>query len=256
MTLSNVSSSTDAHIRVYRARRMGEAALSFSDIINPVAGRSGARRRSLGRTTSNGLYVRFFKRAFDIVFALLILPIVAPVIAVLWVVMRRDGGAGFFGHRRVGHNGKAFRCWKIRTMVLDAEDRLKEYLANNPQAAEEWERDHKLTDDPRITAFGQFLRKSSLDELPQIWNVLKGEMSFVGPRPVVRAEMQKYSQFRSAYLSMKPGITGLWQVSGRNDVSYAERVQMDVTYQKSVTFIEDVKIILKTGKSVLSRTGK
>lgn len=168
----------------------------------------------------------------------------------------RDGGPGFFGHRRIGRNGEVFRCWKIRTMVVDAEARLAEHLASDPEAAAEWERDHKLRDDPRITRLGAFLRATSLDELPQIWNVLKGEMSFVGPRPVVRDEMRKYGAARTAYLAMKPGITGLWQVSGRNDVSYDERVAMDVEYVSSVSLLTDVRLILLTGLSIVDRTGR
>ena len=212
--------------------------------------------RTAFREAADGFYLRYAKRLFDICFALLILPIVAPIIAVLYVIVSRDGGPGFFGHKRVGYNGKSFRCWKIRTMVVDAETKLKHYLEQNPAARAEWARDHKLTNDPRITPLGNFLRKSSLDELPQIWNVLKGEMSFVGPRPVVRAEMLKYTGFRTAYLTVKPGITGLWQVSGRNDVSYDERVRMDAEYLNNVSFTGDLSIILKTAGSVLSRTGK
>jgi lipopolysaccharide/colanic/teichoic acid biosynthesis glycosyltransferase len=153
-------------------------------------------------------------------------------------------------------DGKAFKCWKIRTMVHDAETRLRAHLKADPEAAAEWDRDRKLTNDPRITRLGQFLRRTSLDELPQIWNVLRGEMSFVGPRPIVRSELQKYGSFRGAYKTMKPGITGLWQVSGRNDVSYDERVKMDVEYMNNVSFLLDVQIILGTAGAVLSRTGK
>ena len=137
-------------------------------------------------------------------------------------------------------------------MVMGAEERLQAYLAANPAAATEWARDHKLTNDPRITQFGDFLRKTSLDELPQIWNVLKSEMSFVRPRPIVRAETSKYG----AYLSQKPGITGLWQVSGRNDVSYVERVAMDVDYSLRGSLTFDMELILRTGMSVLGKTGR
>ncbi|MCH2163656.1 MAG: sugar transferase [Marinovum sp.] len=213
-------------------------------------------QRDAFRGAAGGLYIRYCKRSFDILFALLIIPVVAPCIGILYVVTRLDGGKGFFSHKRVGFNGKSFRCWKIRTMVPNAEAKLEAYLAANPEAAEEWARDHKLTKDPRITRFGKFLRRTSLDELPQIWNVLKGDMSFVGPRPVVRAELQRYASHRTAYLAMKPGITGRWQVSGRNDVSYDERVQMDVDYLYTSSFLEDARIILKTAQSVLSRTGK
>ncbi|NIZ10959.1 sugar transferase [Pseudooceanicola sp. HF7] len=198
----------------------------------------------------------FGKRLFDLVLAVLLLPILIPVIFALWVATRFDGGVGFFGHRRVGRNGKAFRCWKIRTMVVDAEAKLKEYLAENPEALAEWRRDQKLANDPRITRLGHVLRATSLDELPQIWNVLKGEMSFVGPRPVVRDEIVRYGVDRTAYLSVRPGLTGLWQVSGRNDVSYAERVQMDVRYLSMASLVTDCTLLLKTAQAVFGQTGR
>lgn len=227
--------------------------------ISPTGGPSGLSfytHKTELRREGEKFYSRVTKRVFDLVLAALLLPVLLPVIAVLWVLIRRDGGAGFFGHRRIGHGGKVFRCWKIRTMVPNAEERLVKYLEDNPEAAAEWERDHKLTNDPRITRLGRFLRETSLDELPQIWNVITGEMSFVGPRPVVRAEMRKYGHARMAYLTLKPGITGLWQVSGRNDVSYAERVQMDIEYLRVVSFRTDVKLILKTAMTVVNRTGR
>lgn len=196
------------------------------------------------------------KRVIDLALAILILPAVLPIIAVLYLLTRRDGGAGFFGHVRVGKDNKEFRCWKIRTMVVDAETALNTYLEANPEAKAEWERDFKLTDDPRVTRLGRILRETSLDELPQIWNVLKGEMSFVGPRPVTRTEMAKYQGYEWCYLSVKPGITGLWQVSGRNDVDYAERVQMDMQYINSQSTMGDMNIILRTAGAVLNRTGR
>lgn len=208
------------------------------------------------KNTTKGVYQKFGKRTFDIVLAVLLLPIIAPIVAILWFVVRRDGGSGFFGHTRVGRNNQPFKCWKVRTMVHGAEEKLKTYLAENPEAAEEWARDHKLTNDPRITPLGNFLRKTSLDELPQLWNVLKGEMSFVGPRPIVTAELKKYGSAAGAYLAQKPGITGLWQVSGRNDVSYGERVAMDVDYAKRMTLKLDMELILRTGASVIGTTGR
>lgn len=213
-----------------------------------VEGRKGWRHRSF--------YNLVGKRIFDLLLAVVLLPVLMPVILTLWLIVRRDGGAGFFGHRRIGRNGKVFKCWKIRTMVMDAEQRLVAYLAENPEAAEEWAREQKLKHDPRITKIGAFLRATSLDELPQIWNVLRGEMSFVGPRPVVRAELGRYGRKRSAYLAFRPGLTGIWQVSGRNDVSYETRVQMDVEYCKVVSLKEDVILLLKTGKAVIDQTGR
>jgi len=207
---------------------------------------SAAGRRYLGAP----------KRLFDIVLALVILPVVAPVVGILWLLTRMDGGKGFFGHTRIGRAGTPFKCWKIRTMVPDAEAKLQHYLAENPAAAAQWVREYKLDNDPRITPIGGFLRKTSLDELPQIWNVLCGEMSFVGPRPVIEAELVKYRGSEWAYLSMRPGITGLWQVSGRNDVAYEERVQMDVSYARTLSAGTDLRIIGKTALAVLNRTGR
>ncbi|WP_027236010.1 sugar transferase [Leisingera caerulea] len=206
--------------------------------------------------SSPGYYSRSGKRIFDILFALLLLPVLVPVILILWGVVRLDGGPGFFGHTRVGQDGKLFKCWKVRSMVVDAESRLQAHLDTNPEAAAEWERDHKLTNDPRINRLGRILRKTSLDELPQIWNVLKGEMSFVGPRPIVTKELRKYGSSASAYLVQRPGITGLWQISGRNDISYDERVALDVAYLYRRGFFKDLKIILRTGAAVLGRTGR
>lgn len=196
------------------------------------------------------------KRTKDIILALVALPLILPVIGVLYALTIRDGGPGFFGHTRIGKNGKPFRCWKIRTMVSDADRALREHLQDNPEAAEEWHRDFKLTDDPRITPLGGFLRRSSLDELPQIWNVLRGEMSFVGPRPVTREELSRYRSHKGAYLSLRPGITGPWQVSGRNDLNYDERVELDSQYAANNNFTGDLAIIYRTGSAVLNRTGK
>ncbi|WP_170386620.1 sugar transferase [Ruegeria atlantica] len=203
-----------------------------------------------------GLYSRAGKRVFDIVLAILLLPAVIPVVLVLWCLVRQDGGPGFFGHTRVGKDAKPFKCWKIRSMVVDAESRLQSYLDAHPEAAAEWDRDHKLIHDPRINQLGRLLRETSLDELPQIWNVLKGEMSFVGPRPVVATELVKYGSSASAYLVQKPGITGLWQVSGRNEVTYGERVAMDVDYLTQRNFVMDLKIIVRTFHILVLRTGR
>lgn len=166
-----------------------------------------------------------------------------------------DGGPGFFGHERVGQDGTRFKCWKIRSMVFDANERLSALLASDPEARAEWERDHKLVNDPRITRFGRFIRRTSLDELPQIVNVLAGDMSFVGPRPVVEEELERYGEARSAYLAMKPGITGLWQVSGRNSIEYSERVALDVQYRDEMSFLRDASLIALTARCVVSPTG-
>ncbi|MEP2474851.1 MAG: sugar transferase [Paracoccaceae bacterium] len=196
------------------------------------------------------------KRLFDMVLASVLMLVFLPVIGVLTVLVRRDGGPSFFGHMRVGQNGKAFRCWKIRTMVPDAEKVLETYLAENPAAQAEWDRDFKLTDDPRITSLGRFLRATSLDELPQIVNVLAGEMSLVGPRPVTRDELKMYGKFEWCYHALKPGLTGPWQVSGRNDVDYSERVKLDATYYLERSTIGDLVILVRTVGVVFRATGR
>lgn len=204
---------------------------------------------------SSGLYRGPFKRTADVILGLLALPLVVPVILLLWLAVRRDGGAGFFAQERVGAGGRRFRCWKLRTMRTDAAEALRAHLAADPTAAAEWARDHKLRDDPRVTRLGSLLRRTSLDELPQIWNVLRGDMSFVGPRPIVPEEMDRYGRHVWAYLAGRPGITGLWQVSGRNGISYDERVALDVRYRLETSFLGDLSILLRTAGAVLGRTG-
>ncbi|AUQ76349.1 sugar transferase (plasmid) [Phaeobacter sp. BS52] len=222
---------------------------NFDNLRSPVGCEQAAPRRI-------GLYAIIGKRLLDILLALILFPLLSPVIALLWMISRRDGGPGFFGHTRIGKDGTPFTCWKIRTMIHGAEDVLAEHLKTDAKAAQEWARDRKLSRDPRITGLGLFLRRSSLDELPQIWNVLRGDMSFVGPRPIVRCELSKYGSAAPIYLSQKPGITGLWQVSGRNDVSYEDRVSFDIDYLARRTFSFDIKLILLTGLSVIGRTGR
>ncbi len=170
-------------------------------------------------------------RTLDIVISLFALIFFAPVlISVGLMVKAQDGGSFFFGQSRIGLGGRSFICYKFRSMLVDAQIRLKNLLATDAVARAEWVRDHKLRNDPRITSFGRFIRKTSLDEFPQLWNVLKGEMSLVGPRPIVHDEICKYGRTFVRYASVRPGITGLWQVSGRNNVSYSRRVAMDRLY--------------------------
>lgn len=220
----------------------------------------GAHERAISVVPSHsndgGVYTNHGKRLFDLVFAILILPFLLPVITILGLLVALDGKSPFFGHKRVGRNGRTFRCWKVRSMVVNADEVLVDYLSQNSEAAAEWRRDFKLTNDPRITRLGRFLRKSSLDELPQIINVLCGNMSFVGPRPVVREELERYGVSKSTYMALNPGITGLWQVSGRNDVSYARRVRLDVHYARNMSFLSDLAIVFMTVKSCLNMTGK
>lgn len=197
----------------------------------------------------------FVKRAFDLVASLVLLLLAMPLFAVIGLLVAMDGGPVFFRHQRVGRNGVMFGCWKFRTMILDAEASLAEYLHYHPEAEEEWQRDQKLVHDPRITPIGKFLRSSSLDELPQLFNVLVGEMSLVGPRPVTAIELQRYGSKADVYASARPGITGFWQVSGRNETSYDERVALDERYVQRRHLGMDLMILWRTIGVVLSRRG-
>ena len=195
-------------------------------------------------------------RAFNIVASLSILVFAAPLmLAIALLIWLQDGGNVLFGHTRIGYNGQRFKCLKFRSMVMDADVRLKRLLDSSPEAREEWARDHKLRQDPRITPLGAFLRKASLDELPQLINVLRGDMNLVGPRPIVDGEIERYGRYFQHYCSVRPGITGLWQISGRNDVSYRRRVAMDVIYARVKSPIMDLYILIGTIPAVLFRKG-
>ncbi len=195
------------------------------------------------------------KRAFDILAVLAVAPIALALLALILPLVKLDGGPAFFGHRRVGRGNKEFRCWKIRTMVPQAEQILREQLHSDDALSAQWNAHRKLPQDSRITWTGRFLRGWSLDEVPQLWNVLRGDMSLVGPRPVTRSELAKYGADAWSYLAVQPGVTGLWQVSGRNDTSYAERVRLDTRYCQSITVLGDLGILVRTVGVVLRRTG-
>lgn len=198
----------------------------------------------------------FTKRLMDLCVAIPLLVILSPVLLVIYLAITlSDKGDGLYSQKRIGLGGREFRCFKFRTMWSDADARLGALLEANPHAAEEWERDHKLKNDPRVTGLGKVLRKTSLDELPQLWNIIKGEMSLVGPRPIVRDEIKKYGRYYGAYASVPPGVTGIWQVSGRNDTSYQDRVLMDAEYATSQNIWFDLKIIAKTFPAVLTSNG-
>jgi Undecaprenyl-phosphate galactose phosphotransferase WbaP len=198
---------------------------------------------------------RFVKVAGDKLAAGLLLLLLSPLFLVVASIVRADGGPAFFGHRRIGANGRSFRCLKFRTMVPNAEEVLLQVLKADPTARIEWAETQKLRDDPRITPIGDFLRRTSLDELPQLVNVLRGEMSLVGPRPIVEAEVVRYGRNIDHYYQARPGMTGLWQVSGRSDTSYQRRVQLDCWYVKNWTLWHDVMILLKTIPAVLKKDG-
>ncbi len=196
------------------------------------------------------------KRSFDVSSALLAILILSPIFLMIMALVKfSDRGPAFYGHRRVGHNGRMFHCLKFRTMVMNGDEVLRQYLAANPEAEEEWRTTRKLKNDPRVTAIGSVLRKLSLDELPQLINIIRGEMSVVGPRPVVDEELNYYENAASYYLSTRPGLTGLWQISGRNDVSYKERVDYDTQYVRNWSMMQDVFIIAKTIPAVCMSRG-
>lgn len=198
---------------------------------------------------------RFMKRTMDILGSLIIITLLSPVLLYLYFSVKKDGGNAIYGHPRIGRNGKTFKCLKFRSMVVNSKEVLEELLAKDPEARAEWEKDFKLKNDPRITKIGAFIRKTSLDELPQLFNVLKGEMSLVGPRPIVREELERYQEDVDYYLMAKPGMTGLWQVSGRNDVDYDTRVYFDSWYVKNWSLWNDIAILFKTVNVVLNRDG-
>lgn len=197
------------------------------------------------------------KRAFDIAFSVFALLFFFPLFLGLAIIIRLTSkGPAIYAHERIGRGGKTFRCFKFRSMYADSDERLKELLKNNPEMKEEWDRSHKLKNDPRITPIGKFIRKTSLDEFPQFLNVLKGDLSVVGPRPVVRAEVNKHLKEKAPkILSVRPGLTGIWQVSGRSNTTYAERIMMDEAYIDSHNLWLDIKLIAKTVPAMLSKRG-
>jgi Undecaprenyl-phosphate galactose phosphotransferase WbaP len=198
---------------------------------------------------------RILKRSFDVVSASILLILLAPLLAIIALLVKRDGGPCLFGHTRIGQNGIQFKCLKFRSMVTNADVVLKDLIERDPVAREEWQRDFKLKNDIRITKVGRFIRHTSIDELPQLWNVLRGEMSLVGPRPIVQAELERYGGDVAYYLVGRPGITGLWQVSGRSDIDYAARVSLDVSYVKDWCIKNDIKILLRTVLVVIKGRG-
>jgi len=196
------------------------------------------------------------KRFFDIASALVLLAVFSPIMlfvaVTIWVSDRQKV---VFFHERIGKNGRTFKCLKFRTMCVNSDERLRTLLRDDPVAREEWETRQKLEKDPRITAIGNILRKTSLDELPQLWNILRGDMSMVGPRPIVDDEVRHYGTFFAAYKSVRPGLTGAWQVSGRSNTTYTERVALDVDYIKRSSLGLDMTIVLRTVSTVLLGKG-
>ncbi|AQV90981.1 UDP-phosphate galactose phosphotransferase [Escherichia coli] len=198
---------------------------------------------------------RTLKRLFDIIASIAIIILLSPVLLYISRLVKKDGGPAIYGHERIGQDGKPFKCSKFRSMVTNSKDVLNELLQNDPEAKREWDTTFKLKNDPRITKIGAVLRRTSLDELPQLFNVLKGEMSLVGPRPIITAELERYNEEVDYYLLSKPGMTGLWQVSGRSDVDYETRVYLDAWYVKNWSMWNDIAILFKTVGVVLKKDG-
>ena len=199
---------------------------------------------------------RVVKRAADLSLVVLLCVLLTPVLLVIAAaVWLSSPGPILFSHRRIRRHGEFFTMWKFRTMCINSGEVLERYLAAHPEARAEWRATHKLKNDPRVTRVGRILRQTSLDELPQLWNVLNGTMSVVGPRPIVAAEVEKYGEHFQEYCAVKPGITGLWQVSGRSGLSYAERVDLDRQYAQEWSLRGDAKILLRTCSSVMNRDG-
>lgn len=236
------------------------------DIVSPMRGLPIAGTRVTHFFTHDVLALRLYnnlsrpwprriKRCFDLVVGCLLLVLFAPLFCMISLRLRRGGARVFFGHTRIGKGGRRFKCLKFRTMVPDAEKVLDDFLAAHPERRAEWERHHKLRNDPRITRMGRWLRRTSLDELPQLINVIRGEMSLVGPRPVIADELERYGDNLVYYIESKPGLTGLWQVSGRSDTTYRQRVHLDSWYARNWSLWCDLVILMKTPTAVFRGFG-
>lgn len=198
------------------------------------------------------------KRLIDILGGLVGCVLLVPITMAVYIarkVLKEDDGPMFYEHLRYGKDGKKFRIYKFRSMCIDADKRLKEYLEQNEEAKIEFEENHKLKDDPRITRLGRFIRKTSIDELPQFINVLKGDMSLIGPRPIVDGEIEKYGENKGKFLSVRPGLTGYWAANGRSDITYEERMKMELYYVDNISFKLDIQIFFKTIISVIKKEG-
>lgn len=210
-----------------------------------------------GQGRLRGLYAQTGKRVLDVTLVLAAAPLILPIVAVAWALVRLDGGRGFFRQPRVGRNGQIFDCWKLRTMVTDADTRLAAMIARDGALAAEWAAYQKLRIDPRITFIGRILRATSLDELPQLWNVLLGDMSLVGPRPFMVEQEGTYRRAGGqCYFRLRPGITGPWQISGRGRTMFTDRIQFDSDYLRNVSFGKDIQLIARTVLVVLKCAGR
>lgn len=208
------------------------------------------------RRPASGGYYSWGKRCADILVVVLSAPIVLPVLIMAWFMTMIGGGNAFYSQPRIGRDGRTFRCLKIRTMVPDAEKVLDDLIKSDPRIAKEWATHQKLENDPRITTVGRILRQTSIDELPQLWNVLTGEMSLIGPRPFTPDQKEMYDSVgKNAYYRLRPGVSGLWQVECRHASTFQERVSYDETYSKNLSVMSDLKIAARTVGVVLKATG-
>lgn len=245
---------------------MSKSNLAVKEELNDVVGEEAI----LQETTINNINImkkektnkkvlyKFTKRIIDIIGSIIGILILIPTTLIIYLarkVLKEDKGPLFYEQLRYGKNGKVFRLYKFRSMCIGADKKLKEYLENNDEAREEFEKTHKLQNDPRITKIGNFLRKSSLDELPQMINILKGDMSFVGPRPVVEKEVEEHGTNKDKFLSVRPGLTGYWQVNGRSNTTYEERMKMELYYVDNCSLWLDIKIFFKTFITVFKKEG-
>jgi Undecaprenyl-phosphate galactose phosphotransferase WbaP len=228
----------------------------FSLHETPETSLGSLRPRAAVQGPEDLLSYRLLKRGLDLLLILLASPFLLPVIALIAIAVRLSSpGPIFFSHRRIRRHGEFFSMWKFRTMCVNSTEVLEAYLEAHPEARAEWHKTHKLQNDPRVTRVGTFLRRTSLDELPQFWNVLCGSMSLVGPRPIVAAEVEKYGEYFADYCKVKPGVTGLWQVSGRSRTTYPERVQLDRKYANNWSLTGDLVILFRTLASVMNQDG-
>jgi lipopolysaccharide/colanic/teichoic acid biosynthesis glycosyltransferase len=240
----------------YQSPESRTAAIEGSYSYTETVGHSQERLPRADSAPSEFFRYKAIKRFGDIFLVLILMPAILLVVGVVSaVVMMSSPGPVFYSHRRIRKGGAFFSMWKFRTMCVNSAEVLEDYLAQHPEARVEWNKTHKLREDPRITRIGVFLRRYSLDELPQLWNVLMGQMSLVGPRPIVAAEVEKYGECFDCYCRVKPGLTGLWQVSGRSELSYEARVALDCQYVERWSLAKDFVILLKTFASVVNQDG-
>jgi len=240
----------------FQSSQPRSAAVDDSFVYINVSERRRSRTFEPEEEAADNLRYRVLKRVLDIGLVLLSSPFLLLILAfVAAIILMSSPGPIFYSHRRIRQNGAFFSMWKFRTMCVNSAEVLEAFLAARPEARSEWNRTHKLKDDPRVTPLGQFLRRYSIDELPQVWNVLRGQMALVGPRPIVAAEVEKYGDGFFHYCRVKPGLTGLWQVSGRSELSYPQRVALDCDYVKRWSLRQDLWILLRTFLAVSNQDG-